>query len=375
MILGLFTALSEIGGIQQLSRHAGAVLQQMALDRGGSCLLLGFNDNPGIHSYTVGADAYTFQGFGRSRVRLVAYLAGVAPKLELAYLGHPHLAPLGLSMQMLNRRFPYWVAVHGVEVWSPLSPVRRLALRQARGITAVSAFTAERVVQAQGLDPRKVFLLPPALEPGFANGRRTGASLPLPPQSRLILTVGRLVSSEPGKGIDTVIRALPRVLSVVPDAFYVVVGEGNDQARLERLAQESNVRDRVLFLGEQSLRDLKEYYSRCCAFVMPSRQEGFGIVFLEAMAFGRPIVGGNHGGTPEFVQDGVTGFLVEYDRVDVLADRLIRLLQDEELCRQMGDAGRRTVEANFSFEQFRGRLTRILDGSSGGAPGQIGQRP
>jgi len=278
-------------------------------------------------------------------------------------------------MQLLNRRFQYWVAAHGVEVWSPLSPVRRLALRQARGITAVSAFTAERVVQAQGLDPGKVFLLPPALEPGFANGRRTGASLPLPPQSRLILTVGRLVSSEPGKGIDTVIRALPRVLSVVPDAFYVVVGEGNDQARLERLAQESNVRDRVLFLGEQSLRDLKEYYSRCCAFVMPSRQEGFGIVFLEAMAYGRPIVGGNHGGTPEFVQDGVTGFLVEYDRVDVLADRLIRLLQDEELCRQMGDAGRRTVEANFSFEQFRGRLTRILDGSSGAAPGQIGQRP
>ena len=372
MILGLFTALSEIGGIQQLSRHVGAVLQQMALDRGGSCLLLGFNDNPGIHSYTIGADPFTFQGFGRNRARLVACLAGVAPKLEMAYLGHPHLAPLGLSMRLLNRRFQYWVAAHGIEVWSPLSPVRRLALCQARGITAVSAFTAERVVQAQGLDPRKVFFLPPALEPGFANGRRAAASLPLPPQGRLILSVGRLISSEPGKGIDTVIRALPKVLSVVRDAFYVVVGEGDDRARLERLAQESNVRDRVLFLGEQSLHDLKECYSRCCAFVMPSRQEGFGIVFLEAMAFGRPIIAGNHGGTPEFVQDGVTGFLVEYDRVNVLADRLIRLLQDDELCRRMGDAGRRAVEANFSFEQFRERLTRILDGTAGVASGQIG---
>src|SRR5207245_9935434 len=104
MILGLFTALSEIGGIQQLSRHVGAVLQQMALDRGGSCLLLGFNDNPGIHSYTIGADRFTFQGFGRNRARLVACLAGVAPKREMAYLRRPHLPPSVLSRCPLTAR-------------------------------------------------------------------------------------------------------------------------------------------------------------------------------------------------------------------------------------------------------------------------------
>lgn len=365
MFLGLFTDLFEVGGVQQLSRHAAAVLQQMARERGQRCWLASLNDARGIHSFSLGLEQYSFRGFGRRKGELLAYLARVAPKLRLVYLGHPHLAPVGLFLRLFNRRLPYWVAAHGVEVWTPLSLTRRLALRRARGITAVSAFTAERMAAAQGLDPHKVYALPPALDPGFANGNREAASLSLPPDARVILTVGRLISSEPGKGIDTVIRALPKVLRAVPKCLYVVVGDGDDRNRLEQLAAQHDVRNRVHFVGRQAVSGLKEYYLRSEVFIMPSRQEGFGIVFLEAMACGKPIIGGNHGGTPEIVEDGVTGFLVESGDVGSVADRLTRLLQDDMLRRQMGDAARRRVEGNYTFEQFRRRFIALLDEANG----------
>jgi phosphatidylinositol alpha-1,6-mannosyltransferase len=172
--------------------------------------------------------------------------------------------------------------------------------------------------------------------------------------------VGRLISSEPGKGIDSVIEVLPDILKDVPDLFYVVIGGGDLQARLEELAQESPARGRIVFIGKLRLEQLKHYYSRSDIFVMPSRQEGFGVVFLEAMALGKPVVAGNHGGAPEIVQDGVTGFLVNPDDHEALTDRLSRLLQDEPLRRKMGDAGRRRVEENYTFARFEERLMHIL---------------
>ena len=157
-----------------------------------------------------------------------------------------------------------------------------------------------------------------------------------------------------------VIRALPKVLGTVPNTHYVVVGDGDYRPSLERLADELGVRNRVLFVGEIREDILKAYYSQADIFALPSRQEGFGVVFLEAMAFGKPVIGGNYGGIPEVVKDGVTGFLVEYGNVEALANHLILLLRDEEARKRMGEAGRQLVNENYTFEHFKQRLVKIL---------------
>jgi glycosyltransferase involved in cell wall biosynthesis len=253
------------------------------------------------------------------------------------------------------------VVAHGVEVWEPLPFFRRAALRRAQKVMAVSEYTAAEMVKAQKLDPKKVFVIYPALDPGFSLEPRDAAPLKLPANGRMLLTVGRLIASEPGKGVELVIQALPEVMKTAPDAFYVVVGEGDLQPRLKELARENLVSDRVIFAGAGGLEQLNGYYARTDIYAMPSRQEGFGIVFLEAMMFGKAVIGGAYGGSPEIVQDGVTGFSVRPGDLQTLTARLVELLRDEALRARMGSAGRQRVENNFTFAHFEDRLTRMLD--------------
>ena len=182
------------------------------------------------------------------------------------------------------------------------------------------------------------------------------------PPGKVLMTVTRLAVADQYKGIETVIQALPRILRAVPDTYYVIVGDGDDRLRLERLAQDTGVANRVLFAGRTDDKQLRSYYESCDIFVMPSYGEGFGVVFLEAMAFGKPVIGGNHGGIPEVVTEGMTGFLVEYGDVNTLTDRIVRLLTDEELRTQMSEASRRWVQQNSTFDHFQKELSRLLTG-------------
>jgi phosphatidyl-myo-inositol dimannoside synthase len=361
MWIGIFPELSEIGGIQQVSRHVGAILVKNASQRNLPCRLLGLNDGPGQGSFRVDANDYSFTGFGRNKLALLIYLLRLVPRVQVLYFGHVNLSPLGLLLRLLRPRIQYWVVAHGVEVWTPLPTIRRAGLRYARRVISVSSYTAERMVEAQGVDRRRVSVVAPALDPSFLDAACDVDSPALPPGSRILLTVARLISSEPGKGVDSTIKVLPEVLKVVPNVFYVVIGGGDLQPGLEELARAGPVRDRILFVGKLKLAQLYGYYSRCDAFVMPSRQEGFGIVFVEAMALGKPVIAGDRGGAPEVVRDGVTGYLVNPGDLPALTQRLIQILQNEDLRKKMGEAGRARVEENYTFPRFVEKLTGILN--------------
>lgn len=364
MWIGIFPEFSEIGGIQQVSRHVGAVLVKNASERNLPCRLLGLNDPSGQGFFKVGANEYSFTGFGRNKAALLAGLLQLMPQVQFLCFGHVNLSPLGLLLRLVRPAMKYWVVTHGMEVWMPLPMIRRSGLRHAQGVISVSSYTAGQMVIAQGLDPQRVSVVYAALDPSFIQ-TASDVNIPsLPPKNRMLLTVGRLMSSEPGKGVDSVIKILPEVLKAVPDLFYVIIGGGDLQPGLEELARASSARDRILFVGKVKLDRLKGYYSRCDAFVMPSRQEGFGIVFVEAMALGKPVIAGDLGGAPEVVREGVTGFLVNPDDLKALTERLIQILQDETLRRKMGEAGRECVEQNYTFPRFEERLTKILNDSA-----------
>jgi glycosyltransferase involved in cell wall biosynthesis len=355
----LFTELMTAGGVQRISRHIAAALVDLGRREERPVRFLSLNDPVGWHDLRTAGEVVPLLGFGGSKARFALAAAATVPYIEFAYIGHPNLVPLGIVAKLLRPGLSYCVATHGVEVWEPLPAVHRLGLKWARIITSPSKYTAEKLATVQGLSGRTVVVIPHPVDPTFLVDNKRDLPAASPP-GRILLTVARLTASDSYKGVDHVIQALPAVLSVVPDLYYVVVGEGDDRQRLERLAVDAGVEDRVMFAGARADAELAGYYRACDAYVMPSRSEGFGIVYLEAMSCGKPVVAANSGGAPEVVEDGVTGLLVEYGDVPTLACSLTRLLTDRECRQRMGEAGRRRVEARYTFEHFRTRLETLL---------------
>ncbi len=169
----------------------------------------------------------------------------------------------------------------------------------------------------------------------------------------VLLTVGRL---QLRKGHDRVIAALGAIHAEFPGLRYLIAGDGAERGRLESLASEHGVRDLVVFLGPVTDEDLPRLYAACDVFLMPSRQigadvEGFGIVYLEAAAVGKPTIGGRSGGVGEAISDGNTGFLVNGDDVGELAAAIRRFAASKELRLTMGAEGRRRVLAEFEWSR------------------------
>jgi len=364
--MGLFTEMLSPGGVQRVGRHVAAVASCYAAERGDTYRFLSLNDPQGLHPVRVGSSEFSVSGYARSKSQFVAAalrVAGRKPSLVIAV--HPHLAPIFWAMKTRSRKFRSIVFAHGIEVWQPLAWPRGPALRQADLVIGPSGDTVQHLISEQGISAGKVARLAWGLDPEFEArlAEPAQAKLPLgfPEYGRIILTVGRWDPAERYKGADTLIAALPQVLQTARDAFLVLVGDGGDRPRLERLAHEVGVSERTRFLRGLAQDELFACYANCEVFALPSRGEGFGLVYLEAMAHAKPVIGGAHGGTVDVIEDGVTGWLVPHGDIESLARSLESLLADPGRAREMGARGLEHLRRKFSFQQFRFQLTQLLD--------------
>lgn len=364
MIIGLFTELDGPGGVQRAGRHIAAVLAEFAASRGMEYRLLSLNDSPELHRMVAAGREFVFTGCERGKARFaVTALRAARRRAKLVLAAHPNLGPVVQFMSAAAPKLKKIICTHGIEVWEPLSGMRRRALRRADVVLAPTQDTANHVAAQQQVPRERIVVLPWALDPQFEElaGQVSGKGLPQGfPYGPVILTVGRWNSSERYKGMDTLITALPRLLTDRPEVQLVAVGEGDDRGWLENLAEKNGVRRHVHFLSGLSYAELAGCYSACDVFALPSSGEGFGLVFLEAMAFGKPVIGGLHGGAPEIIQDGVTGYLVPHGDAMQLATSIETLLRDPEMAREMGARGKQRVENEFRFSVFAKALKKIL---------------
>lgn len=365
MIVGLFTELGGAGGVQRSGCLTALAMASFAAERGDKCNFLSLNDPAGEGSLGTGSQQVHFAGFARSKQRFVWSACGLAlrqPRIVLAL--HPNLAPVVAAMKLLAPGMRSVVVVHGVEVWTPLPAIRRWSLQSADRIVAPSEDTLSRTLKEQHIFPAKARKLAWSLGPGCDPKPQLSAGSPLPhgfPNGRVILTVGRWDAGEAYKGADHLIAAMPALLKAFSDLHLVAIGEGSDLPRLQSLARESPASERIHFLPFIARDQLPNAYGHCTIFAMPSRGEGFGLVFLEAMACGKPVIGGNHGGTPDVIDDGVNGYLVPYGDVGQLVDRLTRLLSDDSLRHSMGAQALAKAQRDFAFARFSAELSAIFE--------------
>jgi phosphatidylinositol alpha-1,6-mannosyltransferase len=255
-----------------------------------------------------------------------------------------------------SRRRPYGVFLHGIEAWAPLTANEKRVVAGADLRIANSQFTASRVMAIHP-DLGHVEACPLALpKPNDESTNRSQTGhLVLGPHA--VLVVGRMVQSERYKGHDQLIEAWPAVLASVPDAQLVVVGEGDDTARLREKARGCAG---VTFTGFVPRAELESLYRQSALFALPSDGEGFGLVYLEAMTHRLACVGSAHDAAAEVIVDGVTGCLLDQRNIPGLADSLVALLTDESRRRAMGEAGYRRAVEEFSYERFSCRLRQLL---------------
>ncbi len=277
----------------------------------------------------------------------------------------PRFAPVGVCCaRMLG--IPFITAAHGIEVWERLPFLKRLALQQSDLILAVSRFTALRISFANGITEGKTMVFPntvdssrffPAPPSGSARSR-----LGIPDRALVALTVARLEAAEQSKGVETVWNALA-ARPELHEVFHVVAGDGNDLARLRLEAARRGISRRVIFHGTAAPDELPDLYRSADVFVMTGTTEGFGIVFLEAMACGKPVVAAAAGGTTDALLDGRLGWLVNPANASGTASAILAALTSLPTGEPRRDPGflSASVEQSFGRDAFRRRLAEALE--------------
>jgi phosphatidyl-myo-inositol dimannoside synthase len=286
----------------------------------------------------------------RSKRRFIGSTLRLSRGCDRIVCGHVFLLPVAWIARGLNRKLSYDLVAHGIEVWRPFSLAERIALRGVRRIYCISDYTRARILEYYPLPPERLVVLPNGLDAHFAI-----ADTPPPPAPPpTIVAVGRLTQQDIYKGFDTLIQALPQIRAARPDVRLQIVGQGDDLPRLREMADRLGVRAAVEFPGFVSDDELQTRLRQCTLFALPSKKEGFGLVFLEAMAQGRPCLGARAGGIPEVITPA-TGVLVEYGDVPQIAAGCIEALQ-----RHWDTPTILARAREFSYPRFRERLHALL---------------
>jgi phosphatidylinositol alpha-1,6-mannosyltransferase len=340
----------EGGGRALAGRLLGGACEDFARRRGMGFRLLSL-DGSGLPDGDV-----PVQGFaGDQRAMAVAVWKGQLRERRTAAYVFDLLGPARTQAYLPGPlRAPYLIPLYGIEVWRPLEWDRRRALSHARVVFSISRHTLER---AQPYAPvAGAAVLPLALEERKPEGA-VDASLLGRVGKGFLLIVGRMDPRERYKGHDQLLEALKGV----DDVRLVVAGDGDDRERLEHKARALGIDDRVTFTGFLSEATIAELYRRCAAFAMPSRGEGFGLVYLEAMRAGKPVLAARGSAAEEIVVDERTGLLVDPDDREELRAALARLVDHPGEARRMGETGFDRWRKEFGIEKFRERLEPLLE--------------
>ena len=287
-------------------------------------------------------------------------------RIDLCYATIAHIGIAALVIRKIWR-IPYVLAVHGMEVAGPTSIGRKWMKPVLANASAciVLADRQRRSLKVLGVEDRKIVTIPEGIDSEKFYPKKKCLSIIERHHlsgKKVILTVGRLVTR---KGHDKVIEAMPAVAARIPDAVYLIVGTGPEERKLKNLAISKKVQDRVIFTGYVPEALLVDYYSVSDVFIMPSREigmdiEGFGLVFLEANACGKPVIGGDSGGVSDAVADGVSGILVDPESAVAVEKAITKLLTDSNFAQKLGRQGRERVEKEFSGEVIQQKIRTML---------------
>ena len=344
----------QVGGADGISAIARQVVAALTCQVGGALDAVEVWSLYDEQQGPLDGQSFRFRTARGSRARFASYAlrARDVDAHTLVVVLHAHLLPVALPL--IRRGARVIPLLLGIEAWKPLRWLERVAFRRAWRVAAISHHTASRFAVANpALADMPVRVCHPGIAPLTApsNGHLPGG---------YALIVGRMASEERYKGHDDLIECWPRVRERIANARLIVAGGGDDLERLRERASALGVDDVVVFTGPVSNDRLATLYRDAGFFVMPSRDEGFGLVYLEAMSAGKPCIAAP-GAAEEIIEHGRTGLIVPAGERESLTGAVATLFTDVPLRARLGSAAAAVVAQRFSASAFAARFYALLD--------------
>lgn len=291
-------------------------------------------------------------------------------KKEQVSIIHTHwILPHGIVGVIVGTllSIPHICSVHGTDVTIPksypvLAKVIRIIANRCTIITANSGYTSN-ILSSYCKDLPQPIIIPMGVDHEQRSKKNKIVRIKEADDKKIVLYVGRLIK---WKGVHVLVQAMNQVKKSSPNAMLVIIGDGDYKSDLMELVSQLNFKLEIVFTGKVSNLELTTWYQKASLFVLPSiivdgQTEGLGVVLLEAMSFGVPVIGSNIGGIPDIIEDGENGVLVTPDKPDVLAKAIVDLLNDSELCKKLSLAGLNTVSQKFKWETIGRKFESIYD--------------
>ena len=334
IVLFTLQTFSTTGGIQKMTRTLAHSLNTLS-DRNGwefELWSLYDADQDLMPQYL---PANKFHGFQKNNIRFILGVIFSKKKPDIVILSHINLAIIGLILRIMKPRCKIWLVAHGIEVWRPLTLVKRLCLKSCDKIISVSNFTKQQMITRHGSNPEKCVVLNNAIDPfmrlpsTFKKPDRLLKKHRINQENQTIFTLTRLASTEQYKGHDQVIKVISRLKYRFPGIRYILAGQYDhrEEIRIQKLISECNVDKEVILTSFLAENELADYFLLADMFVLPSKKEGFGIVFVEAMACGLPVICGNVDGSVDDIRDGQLGRAVNPDDLEELEEAIVDYLE------------------------------------------------
>ncbi len=345
-ILYLVSDLEESGGIQRYNAN-----------------LIKFLKKNGIKLKIVEFKRKNF--FGKFSAIIGSFWQSLIFKPDYFFCSHINFGQIAYSCNKIFK-IPYVIFTHGIDVWGKPDENKKKFLENSKLVATVSEFTKNKLLENYPGVKNKIFMLPNAIDIEEFYPKNKSVALVKKYNldgKKVIFTLARLSSLEKYKGYDRMIEALPQVLKKIPNVFYIIGGVGDDKQRIFDLIKEKKLENYVALAGYIKQEELIDYYNLADVFAMPSKGEGFGIVFLEALACGKPVIAGNQDGSTDALLNGKTGILTNPDNVSAIAKAITDVLS--------GNVDKRLIDSEFlikstneayGFEEFNKKVISLIHG-------------
>lgn len=355
---------SATGGIEKVCRVVGKALYETGLKEGWQPVIYA------LHGKKKSAKANSYfpqlllAKFNSRRFAFVLRSVALGRKTETVIVSHINLLIVGYLIKFIKPSVKLVLLAHGIEVWKPFARWKKYMLRKCDLILPVSHFTKLKMQQLHGLAEEKFTVLNNCLDPFLERPlqKEKDATLllryGLQPTDTILLTVARMADTELYKGYDKVIQSMAALIKDHPNLRYLLVGKYGEleKARLDILIAKHGLDHAVHFAGFVPDAELATYFNLADIFIMPSEKEGFGIVFIEAMFYGKPVIAGNKDGSVDALCNGELGLLVDSGSVEEITEAVKKILDSPE--KYLADAEK--LEEYFGYPGYKKQLRECL---------------